>query len=69
MARARDRTAWNHTAGLMARMHNENPYGKGTARVSDFHPYLKSAPRGIPLTPEVLHLLKPAFDRKAKGTE
>jgi hypothetical protein len=40
MAKARDRTDWNHTASILAMLVNSNPWRKGDAALpSDFNLY------------------------------
>jgi hypothetical protein len=40
MARGRQKDAWNHTAQLLAKMHNVNQIEEaGLLRPIDFHPY------------------------------
>jgi hypothetical protein len=40
MARGRQREAWNHTANLLAKLHNVNQIDEdGLLRALDFHPH------------------------------
>lgn len=62
MAVGKCREAWDHTASLLMLLANVNrPRGGRRYHLSDFHPYLERAPRGVPITADNIGLLIEAF--------
>jgi hypothetical protein len=60
-AEAHASAAWDHTASVLTLLYNVNRGSKTKpARIEDFHPYRKRAPKAM--TVSQLHSLKPMFE-------
>lgn len=58
METAREKAAWDHTANLLAAMHQI--HCRGRFSVAQFHPYYR-APRGAPITASSIETLIAAW--------
>jgi len=65
MAEARKTADWDTAAAIIATTINVNrdPRKGRPVTIQDIHPYHTPAPRGIRLTTETLHELKPIFEK------
>ena len=68
MSEARLRKQWDHTSTILALIYNMNrdPRRSQARAPADFHPYVQRAPRGIPITPKTLHMMRGLFTKASK---
>lgn len=68
MAETRQRKQWDHTSTILALLYNMNrdPRRSQARAPADFHPYAERTPRGIPITPKTLHMMRGLFTKASK---